>query len=99
MERRVALGCIGEAYISFQRGALQEREVVKIRSAFEMHGLPVRIPNQIEVESVTTLIDHDKKRCGSQVAWSLLRGSIGAGSVGELVSSLEITNALKYLSD
>jgi 3-dehydroquinate synthase len=68
----VAIGMLAAARISRQMGILGRRELGRLESLLEKVGLPTRIPD-LEVESLVSAMQHDKKVSGGKVRFVLPR--------------------------
>lgn len=94
----VALGCLGAAYISAERGMLQMEEVTALRRMFRQFGLPVTIEKLgLSPEAVIETTKSDKKMDSDTIRFILL-DTVGHAYVDRTVTDAEMLRALEWLS-
>lgn len=91
----VALGYVAAAYISWQRGLLEEEEFFEIRDMNVGFGLPISYTG-LDTDKIIETTKSDKKMEQGKVKFVLLKG-IGKAFVDRTVTEEEMEQALEYL--
>ncbi len=89
----VSLGMLTEAMLSRAVG-LTDPEISQIRRRLEEFGLPVSIPESIDLAAVIERIQLDKKKRGDAIAWTLLE-TVGRAAIDCHVEPERIREALE----
>ncbi len=84
----VALGSVGAAYISWQKGLLTKEEYYEIRDMFVPFNLPISI-DKINPEEILALTTSDKKMEGDRIKFILLK-KVGKAVIDASVTKDEI---------
>ena len=92
----VAIGMVGEAYLSWKTGRISEEAFAAIRSGISQAGLPVELPKAIDAAELRRLLARDKKNVGSEIRWVLL-DRIGQACFDAVVPDALLTEALKII--
>ena len=92
----VALGYVAAAYISWQRGMLDEDEFYEIRDMNVGFGLPISF-DQITSEAVVEATKKDKKMDSGKIRFVLLK-KIGHACIDTTVTDQEILEAVRFLN-
>lgn len=92
----VALGCVAAAYISWQRGLLNEEEFYEIRDMNVGFGLPISFDG-LSSEEIVKATKKDKKMNAGKVRFILLK-KIGKAYIDQTVTDEEMLNAVNQLN-
>jgi 3-dehydroquinate synthase len=92
----VALGCVAAAYISWQRGMIDEDEFFEIRDMNVGFGLPISFDG-LDSESILMATKKDKKMVSGQIKFILLK-KLGRAYIDQTVSDQEMLDAINYLN-
>lgn len=91
----IALGGIGAAYISFQRGYLSEEDFYELRDVHVGFDLPISLDG-FSVEEIIDITKNDKKMKAGQIRFILLR-KVGEGFIDTSVTDEELREAIHFL--
>ena len=91
----VALGTVASAYISWQRGYLDEDEFYEIRDMNVGFGLPISFDG-ISVDDIIEATRSDKKMDAGQIRFILLK-KLGKAQIVTDVTETEMREAIKSL--
>lgn len=91
----VAVGCIGAAYISQQRGMIAASDVEDMISVMEHFGLPVTVSG-LNIADIVETTKSDKKMDAGVIKFVLLK-QIGQAYVDRTVTEDEMSTALSML--
>jgi 3-dehydroquinate synthase len=92
----VALGTVAAAYISWQRGLIEEEEFYEIRDMNVGFGLPISFDG-ISSQSVVDATKNDKKMVAGQIKFILLK-KLGHAYVDQTVTDQEMLEAVNFLN-
>lgn len=92
----VSLGIVAAAYLSWQRGMINEDEFYEIRDMNVGFGLPISF-NGLSSEDVVDATKKDKKMDGGKIRFILLR-RLGRAYIEQDVTDQEILEAVNYLN-
>ena len=92
----VALGMLGEAWISMSKGLLTEQQLDQVKKLLQKYSLPTSLSSKIDSADIKAKIALDKKRSKGEVAWTLLN-SLGQGLINQSVSEQEVSAAIEFL--
>lgn len=93
----VALGLIGAAYISVQRGFLKKNDLEELESILTKFHLPTKIPfKNCSSKEIVQVTKSDKKMVGGQIRFIAME-SLGKAVILKDVSDLELEAAATYL--
>lgn len=92
----VALGCVAAAYISWQRGMLDEDEFYEIRDMNVGFGLPISFDG-ISSESIVEATRKDKKMDAGKIRFILLK-KLGKAYIDTDVTDQEMLEAVNFLN-
>jgi 3-dehydroquinate synthase len=92
----VALGYVAAAYISWQRGLIDEEEFYEIRDMNVGFGLPISFDG-ISSQSVVDATKNDKKMVAGQIKFILLK-KLGHAYVDQTVTDQEMLEAIQFLN-
>lgn len=92
----VALGMVGESWLSCELGLLNSADLLRIEEALSRYQLPIRLSGVFDDSQIQQKIAADKKSLAGIVGWTLLAG-IGAGVINQTVKSELIVAAMRYL--
>jgi 3-dehydroquinate synthase len=90
----IAIGMIGEAWLSAQRGALSEAELASVVDTLR-HYYPFRALPEAEFAAIAARARNDKKNRGGRILCSLLEG-LGHFRVNVEVTEAELQAALAF---
>lgn len=91
----VALGTVAAAYISWQRGYLDEDEFYEIRDMNVGFGLPISFDGITE-DAIVEATRHDKKMDGGKIRFILLK-KLGKAFIAEDVTEKEMREAVRTM--
>ncbi|MBL8060292.1 MAG: 3-dehydroquinate synthase [Chthonomonas sp.] len=91
----IAIGMVAEAQLSEDLGFAPPLTRAAIEDALVSHGLPTRIPEEIETLDLIRIMQTDKKATGTGLAFSLV-GSIGTC---KLQTGVTMDDALRSLNE
>lgn len=92
----VALGCVAAAYISWQRGMLDEDEFYEIRDMNVGFGLPISFDG-ISSESIVEATKRDKKMDSGKIRFVLLK-KLGKACIELDVTDQEMLEAVNFIN-
>ena len=93
----IAIGMVGEGWISKEQGLISEDDLLRIEQILAKHGLPTRMPVAIDPQQIAMRMQHDKKTAGGAVYWTLLEG-IGSAVYDRHVAPEQQQGAIRYVS-
>ena len=83
----IAIGMVGEAYLSHLVGDLTEEDFKSVKSSIKTLGLPTDLGlRRYSYQEINTLLEKDKKNIGKEISWTLLE-SLGNGVVDQVVDN------------
>ena len=91
----VAIGMIGEAFISKEAGFLMDKDLEKIKKTIELFQLPTTV-SDISKKDILEKISTDKKNKREEVRWVLLK-KIGEAIVDQRASEEIIEKAVNFI--
>ncbi len=92
----VAIGLIGESYLSYMSGYLSEKDLAYIEKSVADAGLPTRCAMQFSQDDMFSLLHTDKKNQSGVVKWTLL-SEIGLACIDQVIDEVVIRKALQYI--
>lgn len=92
----VAIGFVAAAYISWQRGMLDEEEFYEIRDMNVGFGLPISFDG-VSSEAVVAAVKRDKKMDAGKIRFILLK-KLGRACIDTTVTEQEMLEALRLLN-
>ncbi len=92
----VALGFVAAAYISWQRGRIDEEEFYEIRDMNVGFGLPISFDG-LSSEEILDTTKKDKKMVAGQIRFVLLK-KLGKAYIDTTVTDQEILEAVNFLN-
>ena len=88
----VSLGCVAAAWISWQRGMLDEDEFYEIRDMMVGFHLPITV-DSLSVDEIIETTKHDKKMNSGTIRFILLK-KIGSACIDTTVTAEEMRDAI-----
>lgn len=92
----VALGCVAAAYISWQRGLIEEDEFYELRDMNVGFGLPISFDG-LDSEAVVEATKKDKKMDAGKIRFILLK-KLGRAYIDMTVTDQEMLDAVNFLN-
>ena len=92
----VALGSVAAAYISWQRGLIDEETFTEIRDMMVGFGLPISF-DSVPSKTILTAVKHDKKMSAGHIRFILLH-ALGDAYIDTTVTEEEMLKAIDYLN-
>ncbi len=68
----IALGIIGESYIAYKLGAIDEAIFARIKAIFTLYDFPLTLSDKFDVNDAITLMKQDKKSLSSHTRLALI---------------------------
>lgn len=92
----ISIGMVAESRISCLAGMISDAACQRIEDTLVRYQLPIRIPFEVENESLLAKMRLDKKNIAGVMKWTLLN-SIGSGVYDQHISATVLNNALNYV--
>jgi 3-dehydroquinate synthase len=89
----VSIGMMIEGRIAERVGILSRNSVHQITALLLLFGLPIRIPNDVNISDIVNATQQDKKAVGSKINYTLL-SRIGKGVINVALSIQDVKRAL-----
>ena len=93
----VGVGIVGAAWLSVQRGLLDQRDLAWIEEMNSAYGLPNRVEG-LSAEKVLEATKSDKKAAGGRIRFILLN-AVGNAFIDDTVTNEELLAAIHYIDD
>ncbi|MCI8593179.1 MAG: 3-dehydroquinate synthase [Lachnospiraceae bacterium] len=93
----VGVGTVAAAWLSVQRGLLEQKDLAWIEEMNRIYGLPNRV-EELSAEKVLEATKLDKKAANGRVRFILL-DRIGNAVIDDTVTDEEILAAIRYIGD
>jgi 3-dehydroquinate synthase len=91
----VAMGMVGEAFIAFKKGDIQEEELHQIRKLIGGY-YPLKKQSEFDPSQIFPYMEKDKKNRGLEINFSLLKG-IGNYQINQKAESEDIFESFSYI--
>jgi len=93
----IAIGMVGEAYISYKLERITEKEFLKVKEIIESYNLSIKYKTNKKTE-IYKLLLKDKKNISKKIKWVLM-DKIGLSNIDLEIDQKVIKEAIKYITN